>query len=80
MADDQIYPEKQIVYFNRLRKKSNSLIPSKTRYGNKFSQLQIIKEPIYSKASSYYADYSYEADPYFYPGDIPYKDCNEGLT
>lgn len=79
VANDKIYPEKQIVYFNRLRKKSNSLSSSKNRYGSKFSQPQIIKDPGY-KSNSYDADYSYGADPYSYPEDIPYQECNKGLT
>lgn len=76
--DDKIKPGNQIVYTNRLREKvANS---QKSRYGSSsYSQLQVIKDPVY-QISSYDADYySNQADPYLYPEDMPYLECNKGL-
>lgn len=75
--------ENQIVYTNRLREKANSFVPNsnkKSRYGSSsYSQLQVIKDPVY-QVSSYDVDYTNEADPYLYPEDVSYLDCNKGST
>ncbi|EFX78017.1 hypothetical protein DAPPUDRAFT_320902 [Daphnia pulex] len=81
VADDKIKPRNQIVYLNRLSEKAaNRHVPSqKSRYGSSssYSQLQVIKDPVY-KISSYDTDYySNQADPYLYPEDMPYLECNK---